>query len=75
MEEILEILEKDGRLTPEEIAKMLKKKPQEVKAAIKKYEKDFNKIKKSSFFIKTEFPAVFRAQIRKIPGGNHAECF
>ncbi len=40
MEEILEILEKDCRLTPEEIAKMLKLKPQEVKNAIKKYEKD-----------------------------------
>ncbi|MCX5695817.1 MAG: Lrp/AsnC family transcriptional regulator [Candidatus Omnitrophica bacterium] len=40
MEEILEILEKDGRATPEEIAKMLKKKPQEIKSAIKKYEKE-----------------------------------
>ena len=40
MDEILEILEKDGRITSEEIAKMLKKKPQDVKAAIKKYEKD-----------------------------------
>jgi DNA-binding Lrp family transcriptional regulator len=40
MEEILEILEKDGRVTPEEIARMLKKKPQEVKSAIKKYEKE-----------------------------------
>lgn len=40
MEEILEILEKDARLTPEEIAKMLKKKPQEVRLAIKKYEKE-----------------------------------
>jgi DNA-binding Lrp family transcriptional regulator len=40
MDEILEILEKDGRTTPEEIAKMLKAKPQEVKNAIKKYEKE-----------------------------------
>jgi len=40
MEEILEILEKDGRATPEEIAKMLKLKPQQVKGAIKKYEKE-----------------------------------
>lgn len=40
MEEILEILEQDCRLAPEEIAKMLKKKPQEVKSAIKKYEKE-----------------------------------
>ncbi len=40
MEEILEILEKDARFTPEEVAKMLKKKPQDVKTAIKKYEKE-----------------------------------
>lgn len=40
MEEILEILEKDGRSSPEDIAKMLKRKPQDVKAAIKKYEKE-----------------------------------
>ncbi|MDD5265308.1 MAG: Lrp/AsnC family transcriptional regulator, partial [Candidatus Bipolaricaulis sp.] len=40
MEEILEILEKDARLTPEEIAKMLKKKPQQIRLAIKKYEKE-----------------------------------
>ena len=40
MDEILEILEKDARTTPDEIAKMLKKKPQEIKKAIAKYEKD-----------------------------------
>jgi len=40
MDEILEILEKDGRTAPEDIAKMLHKKPQSVKEAIKKYEKD-----------------------------------
>jgi DNA-binding Lrp family transcriptional regulator len=40
MEEILEILEKDARATPEDIARMLKKKPQEVKQAIKKLEKE-----------------------------------
>jgi DNA-binding Lrp family transcriptional regulator len=39
MDEILEILEKDARTTPEDIAKMLKKKSQAVKGAIKKYEK------------------------------------
>lgn len=39
MDEILEILEKDARMTPEEIAKMLKKKPEKIKQAIKKYEK------------------------------------
>ena len=40
MDEILEILEKDGRTTPEEIAKMLKKKPQSIRGAVKKYEKE-----------------------------------
>jgi DNA-binding Lrp family transcriptional regulator len=40
MDEILEILEKDARTTPEEIAKMLKKSPQKIKEAIKKYEKE-----------------------------------
>lgn len=40
MDEILEILEKDARTSPEDIAKMLKKKPQNIKEAIKKYEKE-----------------------------------
>ncbi|MDD5560958.1 MAG: Lrp/AsnC family transcriptional regulator [Candidatus Omnitrophica bacterium] len=40
MDEILEILEKDGRSSVEEIAKMIRKKPDEVRKAIKKYEKD-----------------------------------
>ena len=40
MDEILEILDKDARTTPEEIAKMLKKDPKAVRSAIKKYEKD-----------------------------------
>jgi len=40
MDEILEILEKDARATPEEIAQMLKKDVSSVKKAIKKYEKD-----------------------------------
>ncbi len=40
MDEILEILEKDCRTAPEDIAKMLNKKPQSVKEIIKKYEKD-----------------------------------
>ena len=40
MDEILEILEKDARTTPEDIARMLKKKPQKIKEAIKKYEKE-----------------------------------
>lgn len=40
MDEILEILEKDAHTSPDEIAKMLKKKPQNIKQAIKKYEKE-----------------------------------
>ena len=40
MDELLEILEKDCRLSAEEIARMLKKKPLAVKDAIKKYEKE-----------------------------------
>ncbi|MBM3249950.1 MAG: Lrp/AsnC family transcriptional regulator [Candidatus Omnitrophica bacterium] len=40
MEEILEILEKDARTPVEDIAKMLKKKPDAVKQAIKKFEKE-----------------------------------
>lgn len=40
MDEILEILEKDARTTPEDIAKMLKLKTQGVKDTIKKLEKE-----------------------------------
>jgi DNA-binding Lrp family transcriptional regulator len=40
MDEILEILEKDGRAGVEDIAKMLKKKPENIKQVIKKYEKE-----------------------------------
>jgi len=40
MDEILEILEKDARASAEDIAKMLKKKPQSIKQAIKKFEKE-----------------------------------
>lgn len=39
MDEILEILEKNARLTPEEIAAMLKRSISSVKTAIKKFEK------------------------------------
>jgi DNA-binding Lrp family transcriptional regulator len=38
MDEILEILEKDGRASIEDIAKMTRKKPLDVKKIIKKYE-------------------------------------
>ena len=40
MEEILEILEKNGRASAEDVARMLKKKPEAVRQAIKKYEKE-----------------------------------
>ncbi len=40
MDEILEILADDSRVTPEEIAKITKKSADSVKKAIKKYEKD-----------------------------------
>ena len=40
MDEILEILEKDCRSSFEDIAKMIHKKPQQVKQAINKYEKE-----------------------------------
>ena len=36
MDEILEILEKDCRASAEDIAKLLKKKPEEVRKSIKK---------------------------------------
>lgn len=40
MDEILEILEKDGRACVEDIAKMIHKKPDAVKKAIMQYEKE-----------------------------------
>jgi len=40
MDEILEILEKDGRASVEDIARMIRKEPLDVKKAIKKYEKE-----------------------------------
>lgn len=40
MDEILEVLEKNARVTPEDIAKMVGKSKETVKKAIKKYEKD-----------------------------------
>ena len=40
MDEILEILSNDARVTPEEIAKMTGQKAEQVKKAIKKYEKN-----------------------------------
>ena len=39
MDEILEILEKDGRTSIEDIAKMIRKKPEEVKKASRSMKK------------------------------------
>ncbi len=62
MDEILEILEKNALVTPEEIAKMLKKKPEAIKEAIKKYEKEGIILKYKTVInkdlIKTEEPSV-----------------
>jgi len=63
MDEILEILNSDARVTPEEIAKMTGKTPAAVKKAIKKYEKDgtivryktvidFDKVRDNSSFVR-----------------------
>ncbi len=40
MDEILEVLAKDARISPQDLAKMLRKKPDAVKQAIRKYEKE-----------------------------------
>ena len=40
MDEILEILENDARVSHQDLAKMLRKKPEAIKQAIKKYEKE-----------------------------------
>jgi DNA-binding Lrp family transcriptional regulator len=40
MDEILEILEKDARTAPEDIAKMLGKNPKDIKQVVKRYEKE-----------------------------------
>lgn len=45
MDEILEILSQDARITAEEIAKLTKRKAADVKKAIKKYEEDGTIIK------------------------------
>lgn len=61
MDEILEILEKDARITSEEIAKMLKQKPQKIKEAIKKYEKEGVILK---------YKAVLNKELIKEPGSQ-----
>ncbi|MCG8432077.1 MAG: Lrp/AsnC family transcriptional regulator [Candidatus Omnitrophica bacterium] len=59
MDEILEVLEKDARTTPEELAKILKCRVPEVKKKIKKYEKDGVIVK---------YKAVLNKDLLKDPG-------
>jgi DNA-binding Lrp family transcriptional regulator len=65
MDEILEILEKDARLMPEEIAKMIGKSPSAVKTAIRKYEKD-GVILKYKTIINKEFLKVEGTEVRAL---------
>ena len=65
MNEILEILENDARLKPENIAKMTKKKVDAVKKAIKKYEKD-GVIVKYKAVINEELIRDDRAKVRAL---------
>ncbi len=61
MDEILEILEKDGRIPAEDIARMLKEKPQKIKEAIRKYEKDG---------IILKYKAVINKELVREPGSE-----
>ena len=65
MDEILEVLEKDARLTPEEVAKLLKKKPQAIKEAIKKYEKE-GVILKYKAVINKDLIRDFESEVRAL---------
>ncbi len=65
MDEILEILEKDARITPEEIAKMTGKSAGAVKAAMKKYEKD-GVILKYKTVINKELAKTDRSEVRAL---------
>lgn len=65
MREILEILEKDGRASVEDIARMLKKKPRAVRDAIKKLEKE-GIILKYKAVINQEMVKDANAQVRAL---------
>lgn len=65
MDEILEILEKDGRVSAEDIARMTRKKPQAIKQAIKKYEKE-GVILKYKAVINKELIREADAQVRAL---------
>lgn len=65
MDEILEILEKNARLTTEEIAKMTGKSAQAVRSAVKKYEKD-GVILKYKAVINKELAKNDKAKVRAL---------
>jgi len=65
MDEILEILEKDGRASLEDIAKLLKKKPEDVRKSIKKYEKE-GAILKYKAVINRELVKDAEAEVRAL---------
>jgi len=65
MDEILEILQKDGRATSEDIARMTRKKPEAVRQAIKKYEKE-GVILKYKAVINRELVREANAQVRAL---------
>ena len=65
MDEILEILSNDARLTAEEIAKLTGKSSAAVRAAIKKYEKD-GTIVKYKTIINKELVSEARSRVRAL---------
>ncbi len=65
MDEILEILEKDGRVSAQDIARMTRKKPQAIKQAIKKYDKE-GAILKYKAVINKELIRQADAQVRAL---------
>jgi DNA-binding Lrp family transcriptional regulator len=65
MDEILEILEKDARVTVEEIARMTKKKAADVKKKIRQYEKD-GVILKYKAVINRELVKVRNEEVRAL---------
>ncbi|MCM8770258.1 MAG: Lrp/AsnC family transcriptional regulator [Candidatus Omnitrophica bacterium] len=71
MDEILEILEKDARITPDEIAKMTGKRPEAVRKAIKHYEKEGIILKYKTLInkelVKDESPVRALIEVNVIP--------
>jgi DNA-binding Lrp family transcriptional regulator len=63
MDEILEILEKDARTAPEEIARMLGKSVDEVKKSIKAHEKNGTILKYATIINKDKIDSVVQALI------------